>query len=161
MVTQIKMRVVIGLAAIALGLIAVFTLFSPSLSVGGVNPKDSSEACTSCHYEAPYYRGWKTSTHGKENVSCLDCHKSPVMNDKACLTCHENYNDSTKAEYRWDWVNYIVRINEHQKEPHIGPVDCKTCHIEHEFQLGTPRPVTKSICLLCHQPYTGPKPAVR
>jgi nitrate/TMAO reductase-like tetraheme cytochrome c subunit len=30
------------------------------------------EICKACHYIAPFYEKWKTSTH--KNVPCLKCH---------------------------------------------------------------------------------------
>src|SRR3972149_5233357 len=165
---RMRTRIIVSSIVISISLVILLLLFSASLSVSGVVYVEDSKACSSCHYESPYFEGWSNSLHGKFNVTtgsvgatCLDCHKSTPVPEETCLSCHENYEQSNKTQYRWDWVNFIVRIDAHAKSSHIGHVECKTCHIEHEFRIGTPAMATKTICRLCHNPYEGPKPAVR
>lgn len=35
--------------------------------------------CKSCHHIVPHYESWATSVHGKEEVTCTDCHFEPGM----------------------------------------------------------------------------------
>jgi len=165
---KMRIRIIVSSIVIAFSLVLLLLLFSTSLSVSGVVYGKDSKACSSCHYESPYFEGWNDSLHGKLNVAtgsaganCLDCHKSTPVSEETCLSCHEDYSNSNRTRYRWDWANFIVSIDAHAKVPHIGHVECKTCHLEHEFRLGTPAMTTKTICRLCHNPYEGPKPAVR
>lgn len=157
MVSLLSMRVLIGAIAIIVGVVAMAIAFSTSLSVGGAVYRLDSEACASCHYEEPYYEGWKTSVHGEENVTCMDCHAPVVIKDDTCLDCHEDYDLTNKTKFLWNWAGVITRIDAHQKSPHVGQKDCISCHLEHEFRLGAPRATTKSLCYLCHTPYGGPK----
>jgi nitrate/TMAO reductase-like tetraheme cytochrome c subunit len=157
MVSLLSMRVLIGITAAIIGVAAVIVVFSTSLSVGGAVYRLESETCASCHYEEPYYEGWKTSVHGEENVTCQDCHAPAVIKDETCLNCHEDYDLSNKTKFLWDWSGAITPVDHHDKTPHIGPKECIECHLEHEFRLGKPQATTKSICNLCHIPYIGPR----
>jgi hypothetical protein len=137
--------------------VSISLIFSASLSVGEAANYQNSEACASCHYEIPYYEGWKNSPHGIENVSCQDCHSKTIIDDDICLSCHEDYDISNKTKFLWDWQGAITRVDSHDKSPHVGAQRCVSCHFYHEFERGTPKEETIDVCKLCHSIYTGPR----
>jgi uncharacterized paraquat-inducible protein A len=124
-----------------------------SMSVGGAIYSNDPDTCASCHNEVPYVKGYEGTAHDEGNVTCIDCHQYPSpITDAQCITCHEDYRQSNKTQFEWLWVVEIRVVDAHSETAHI-PAKCTTCHIEHKFVLGTPRPVTESICSNCHSEY--------
>jgi len=156
---KMRLRIITGSIAFIISLFFILLFFSSSLSVSGVIQTRDSSNCASCHYETPFYEGWNRSLHGKSNVACLDCHNSTSITDETCLSCHQNYIQTSNATYLWQWNSFIITIDSHDTLSHIGHVDCKTCHIEHDFKLGKSDMVTETMYLSCHRPYEGPKPS--
>ncbi len=126
---------------------------SSSLSVGGIIYSSDSETCGSCHIEVAYVESYKNAVHGEENnVTCISCHQySSPITDESCLSCHEDYADTNSTKFNWDWVSYLVIVDSHDDGSHISG-KCTTCHIEHKFEFGVPKAVTKSLCKNCHVP---------
>jgi hypothetical protein len=146
---------IVGIIGILLGLIFTTLIFSSSVSVGSTF-FTKSEDCTSCHYEIVYYEGWNLSIHAKENVTCNNCHSQSIIHDNICLECHDDYDLTNKTAFLWDWSGAITVVNPHDESPHIGIVECKECHFEHDFRLGKTRMHTDDLCHLCHTTYLGP-----
>ncbi len=155
MISRISARIVIAVLAIAISVTSIALAFAPSLSVGLVY-FPNSEACASCHYEVPYYEGWKTTVHGIENVSCIDCHTSSTINDETCLQCHDDYDLTNKTRFLWSWQGAITPVDSHAKTSHVGVVSCIDCHLQHKFRLGVFQSVTDDFCHLCHETYIEP-----
>ncbi|HIE26341.1 TPA: hypothetical protein EYP66_03555, partial [Candidatus Poribacteria bacterium] len=59
-----------GLIAIPVFIISVF---------GVVEYTSRPEFCKSCHFMEEYYNSWQDSKHGKEGISCLECHYPPGL----------------------------------------------------------------------------------
>ncbi|MFQ6039773.1 MAG: NapC/NirT family cytochrome c [Candidatus Poribacteria bacterium] len=47
------------------------------LLFGAIEYTSRPEFCKSCHFMEEYYNSWKNSKHGKEGISCLECHYPP------------------------------------------------------------------------------------
>ncbi len=150
------LRVTIS-AVLAATIIVITITISTSLSVGGIAYSGDPEACASCHIEVPYVEGWMDSPHYEGNITCMDCHQYRVIEDQNCLTCHQDYDVTNSTKFLWSSIGGIREIDAHLKTPHI-PAKCTTCHIEHKFELGIPRPVTESLCSNCHGEYRPLEP---
>lgn len=134
------------MAGLSRFLITVVMLFSVLL----VLPALAEDACESCHRkENPgLYLQWKNSTHGKEDVSCVDCHgavKSEVdafkhhgvfiatlVTPKDCATCHEKEAEEVMASHH-SKAGEILESND-AFLAHVGAghpaaiVGCASCH---------------------------------
>jgi hypothetical protein len=125
--------------------------------------------CKSCHYIAPFYKKWETSTHNK--VPCLKCHEysmekavagqflflagsynpRPLSNvpDKNCLQsgCHEKRLIESKVLFtKW---NISFDHKPHFTETRRGMrLHCRSCHSD--IVQGEHVKASKSVCYLCH-----------
>ncbi|MDA8101041.1 MAG: hypothetical protein M0042_15590 [Nitrospiraceae bacterium] len=133
------------------------------------------ENCKSCHYIAPYYKKWKSSTHSK--VPCLKCHvytaekalaaqllflagsfnPRPISNvpDANCLQqgCHDKRLVESNVLYtRWS-ISF-------DHKPHFSEMKrgiklhCRSCHSD--IVQGDHVKVSKHVCFLCH--FKGAEP---
>jgi hypothetical protein len=127
------------------------------------------ENCKVCHYIAPFYEKWATSSHKK--VPCLKCHvysiekalasqflflagaynPRPLSNvpDENCLQkgCHDNRFAESKVIF--------TRLNiEFDHRPHFKTMmrgiklHCRSCHSD--IVQGEHVRVSKNVCFLCH-----------
>jgi hypothetical protein len=169
-----------GLAIAALSLLA--------LPAWGAKPKAAPKnSCVDCHADPnflvqnkklyEYYRNWRSSVHGQEGVTCVDCHGgdpkaagkegahggqamsaanpvSPISYQnvpKTCANCHkdiyEGYQQSEHFKH--------LRDNPDEKQ---GP-NCVTCHGSVSvavLNVGT----VKQACERCHNKETGNYPEI-
>jgi hypothetical protein len=157
-----KNKVIIGLVAFSAVAIAAF------IYVRAVAFNDP-QYCKSCHYIAPFYKKWETSTHNK--VPCLKCHvysmekavaaqflflagsynPRPLSNvpDRNCLQsgCHEKRLIESKVLFtKW---NISFDHKPHFSESRRGiKLHCRSCHSD--IVQGEHVKASKSVCYLCH-----------
>ncbi|MDP6586996.1 MAG: cytochrome c3 family protein [Anaerolineales bacterium] len=142
---------------IVAAIIVITITIATSFSISGIAYSSDPEACASCHIEAPYVEGWRDSPHDEGNITCMDCHQYRIIGDQECLTCHEDYDATNSTQFLWSSIGRLREIDSHLNPSHI-PAKCTTCHMEHKFELGIPRPVTESLCNTCHLKYIPPEP---
>ncbi len=131
--------------------------------------------CGSCHYMAPYYQSWRTSTH--KEVACVECHIPPgiqseirkkyealamvaryftgtystnpwaEVDDLSCLRsgCHTKRLLLGKELYRGVLFDHQPHLTELRREKHLR---CTSCHSQ--IVQGSHISVTATTCFLCH-----------
>jgi hypothetical protein len=129
----------------------------------------SPENCKVCHFIAPFYKKWQSSTHNK--VPCLKCHEykmekaiagqflflagsynpRPLTNvpDKNCLQsgCHDKRLVESK-------VRFTKRGIDFDHKPHFSEMKrgiklhCRSCHSD--IVQGEHLKVSTNVCFLCH-----------
>jgi len=129
----------------------------------------SPKFCLSCHYEKPYYKHWKTSTHNK--VSCYKCHPNiplkmftmvvkynlgmydmfPRANvtTNTCLQsgCHDRKELFSEKLVVKD--KPVFNHKQHLSAPLRGvELRCSSCH-SHIVQ-GMHVSVEETVCFTCH-----------
>lgn len=129
----------------------------------------SPKNCSICHYIAPYYKKWETSTHNQ--VPCLKCHEysmeralagqflflagahnpRPLSNvpDKNCLQsgCHDKRLVESKATITARGITFDHKP--HFEEMRRGiKLHCRSCHSD--IVQGEHMKVSLSVCNLCH-----------
>lgn len=98
--------------------------------------------------------------HGLED-NCEACHVEPfqAVQDKTCLTCHEDIGDHAEADrmakgmhqpeggdaFLWDVAQFFGKP---------GPGACTDCHTEHEG-AGKMEPTAQQFCSDCHEALDG------
>jgi len=163
----------IAIAVIIAAIVALTVAFATSLSVGGAIYGGDPAACASCHFEKPYYEGWRASIHGKSDVKCKDCHNvaeigrltSEIFTRQAsCVGCHSSEVEllnATKFYGYWPIpARIIIEVNPHNKLNHFADVPCAQCHLEHKIERGVRRMVSVNPCVQCHgvaSPEEGPR----
>ncbi len=151
---------------LAIGLLIIFSIVSYFyLYIRSKNP----EFCLSCHYEKPYYKHWKTSTHNA--VSCYKCHPGiplkmfltvikynlgvydmyPRANvtTTTCLQsgCHRKEELFTEKLVVKD--RPVFNHSQHLSGPLRGvKLRCSSCH-SHIVQ-GMHISVEETVCFTCH-----------
>jgi DmsE family decaheme c-type cytochrome len=114
---------------------------------------EANAACLSCHGRRQPQRGWRSSEHGLNGLSCGQCHAThdtpvdePLLAGKTpalCYACHA----SVQAEFQ---------LTERHPVDKAG-MDCGDCHNPHAAGdrriLGGFKQAT---CLSCHSEYRGP-----
>lgn len=164
---MVVMKKNVALVFIAISLVGT-GLYVYSLKV--VFPKP--ENCSICHFMAPYYAKWKTSTHNK--VACLKCHdydmttalaaqfkflargagSRPFSNvpDKNCLQagCH----DRRLLESKVTTSKMNISFDHFEHKPHFTQMElgiqllCRSCHSD--ILQGEHMKVSMKVCYLCH-----------
>jgi hypothetical protein len=129
----------------------------------------SPKNCNVCHFIAPYYKKWETSTHNK--VPCLKCHEytplkavagqfmflagaynaRPLTNvpDENCLqaNCHDKRLIESKVVYSNRGINFDHKL--HFTEMKKGmKLHCRSCHSD--IVQGEHVSVSMNVCFLCH-----------
>jgi nitrate/TMAO reductase-like tetraheme cytochrome c subunit len=131
--------------------------------------------CGSCHYMAPYYQSWLTSTH--KDVSCVDCHIPPgiasearkkyealamvaryftgtystkpwaEVDDQSCLRsgCHETRLLLGTEVFHGVLFDHRPHLTEMRREKRLR---CTSCHSQ--IVQGSHITVTTGSCALCH-----------
>lgn len=131
--------------------------------------------CGSCHYMAPYYESWRTSSH--KDVLCVECHIPPgiqselrkkyealamvaryftgtystnpwaEVDDLSCLRsgCHTKRVLLGKELYRGVLFDHQPHLTELRREKRLR---CTSCHSQ--IVQGSHIAVTGSTCFLCH-----------
>ncbi len=129
-----------------LGLIGILAMLGISMA----STAFSAENCSSCHEKSNpgLYLQWKNSAHGKNDVSCLDCHQADpkdvdafehngatvatLVTPKDCGKCHAKIEEETSNSYHAH-AGEILDSNDaylaHAAggEP-IAIVGCESCH---------------------------------
>ena len=62
---------------IILKVLAIFIVITAAGLLTAENYTSKASACGSCHIMKPYFNSWEKSTHGEEDVACVDCHYPP------------------------------------------------------------------------------------
>jgi nitrate/TMAO reductase-like tetraheme cytochrome c subunit len=129
----------------------------------------SPKYCKVCHYMAPFYKKWETSTHNK--VPCLKCHDykpmkaiagqfmflanaynpRPLTNvpDSNCLQseCHDKRLVESKTKFTKRGITF-------DHKPHFAEMKrgiklhCRSCHSD--IVQGEHVKVSMNVCFLCH-----------
>jgi len=131
--------------------------------------------CGSCHFMAPYYQSWTTSTH--KDVACVECHIPPgitsefrkkyealamvaryftgtystnpwaEVDDQSCLRsgCHTKRVLLSKEVYAGILFDHQPHLTEMRRGKHLR---CTSCHSQ--IVQGSHISVTASTCFLCH-----------
>jgi hypothetical protein len=154
----------VSIGVIAFAVLAAVVYFSFKAYVFA-----SPENCTACHFIAPFYNKWKTSTHNK--VSCLKCHDYKPINavvgqlrflvgtynprpmtrvpDENCLqgNCHDRRLIESEATFtKW---GISLDHKPHFKEMRRGiKLHCRSCHSD--IVQGEHVKASKNVCFLCH-----------
>ena len=145
--------------------ILIIGLFFYATEVSFQNPKN----CVACHYIAPYYKKWETSTH--KMVPCLKCHEytpgqalaaqfmflagvetpRPLANvpDKNCLQdgCHDKRLIISKVTFTKKGVSFDHMLHLTEMKLGIKP-HCISCHSD--IVQGEHLKVSMNVCYLCH-----------
>ena len=127
------------------------------LNPGKLTAAATDKICLACHRNQPTHAGRLQSSHAKNGVACVTCHKvhengpdglvvrKPAGVNKQCASCHLNV-----------WA--MFQKPHHHKLPE-GAMSCVDCHNPH----GSLRPaMTQSFaanepgCLRCHGDKRGP-----
>jgi hypothetical protein len=123
--------------------------------IPGTHPDDpaptnrSADLCGECHIQANFE--WQISTHGVEDVSCVDCHnqhratlKNPVKEiAEQCSVCHEALEaDFSKSMHAEQDISCA--------ECHLAPVEDQllgrgNARLNHTFEVDI------NACLQCHR----------
>lgn len=106
--------------------------------------------CTSCHKEGnpALYLQWKNSSHGKNNIGCLDCHEAAandpdafehngatvatLVTPKDCAKCHPQIEQEVSGSYHAHAGEILASKDAYLAhaaggEP-IAIVGCESCH---------------------------------
>jgi len=129
----------------------------------------SPQNCKVCHYMAPFYKKWETSTHNK--VPCLKCHEytltaalagqfrflaggynpRPLTNipDKNCLQsgCHDKRLVESKVIFTKRGINFDHKPHFTEMKRGIK-LHCRSCHSD--IVQGEHVKVSTNVCFLCH-----------
>ena len=154
----------LGSLLLAVGLVLTFT---------AVEITSKPTFCGSCHIMAPYYKSWKSSSHGK--IACVECHIPPGVTaeirkkyeaismvaryftgtygtkpwtevaDAACLRCHERRLLAGKELLGDVLFDHSAHLSEMRRGKTLR---CTSCH--GQMVQGSHIAVTTSTCILCH-----------
>ncbi|HEU4725187.1 MAG TPA: cytochrome c3 family protein [Candidatus Eisenbacteria bacterium] len=143
------------------------------LTFSAVEVTSKPTFCGSCHIMAPYYKSWKTSSHGK--IACVECHIPPgvtaeirkkyeaismvaryftgtygtkpwtEISDAACLRCHERRLLAGKELLGDVLFDHSAHLTEMRRGKTLR---CTSCH--GQMVQGSHIAVTTSTCILCH-----------
>lgn len=114
-------------------------------------PADSDATCLSCHRDGDAMAKWTCSEHGREGVSCIQCHDPNAARGKTirggefelCGSCHQD----VKAKLRLP--------NRHRVD--TGRVACSDCHDPHgNTSKIRDRDLRSRVCAECHTEKSGP-----
>jgi DmsE family decaheme c-type cytochrome len=117
--------------------------------------QEYNQWCLDCHKKSQHVNGFATSQHGKQGLTCIDCHNihkaaplTHLLKDRetiVCMSCHtQQKTDFSKPFHH--------RVRE-------GGMECDDCHQPHSGI--DPRQVKYSfqgqeICFKCHIEKQGP-----
>jgi len=121
-----------------------------------IMPTDiSSRMCGTCHLDT--HSEWEDSVHGKEDLSCVNCHNPHSTDLRAdgvqtlCQSCHNDvthfYDETKHAEEGLLCSDCHLRVSEsaasdmgegHGKRMHTFAVDLDTCSQCHEQEMHYP-----------------------
>lgn len=145
--------------------IALFALIaflvSLPLGYGFMEYSTQPEFCASCHNMVPYVKSWETSSHGRANVSCIDCHFEPGVIETfegkwKASTQLVKYVTSTEGSKPWAQVSdkscmrsgcHSTRLLEGKVELNIGRTSISFDHTPHLTEM---RRNKKLRCTSCH-----------
>lgn len=143
------------------------------LTFSAVEVTSKPSFCGSCHIMAPYYKSWKSSSHGK--IACVECHIPPGVTaeirkkyeaismvaryftgtygtkpwtevaDAACLRCHERRLLAGKELLGDVLFDHSAHLTEMRRGKTLR---CTSCH--GQMVQGSHIAVTTSTCILCH-----------
>lgn len=118
----------------------------------------SSRLCGTCHLDT--YSEWHDSVHGKENLSCNQCHNAHTTglksgdSQKLCLSCHQDdmhsYDLTVHAQNDIVCADCHLRISDsplgegHGSRIHTFSVTIDTCSKCHLTDLHTPNDPNES-----------------
>jgi hypothetical protein len=135
----------------------------------------SPENCKVCHYIAPFYKKWESSTH--KMVPCLKCHvykiekavaaqflflagsfnPRPLTNVPDANCTQEGCHDKRLVESKVVFTKWNINFDH---KPHFNEMKrgiklhCRSCHSD--IVQGEHVKVSKNVCFLCH--FKGAKP---
>lgn len=137
------------------------------------------ENCKACHFIAPFYKKWQTSTHNK--VPCLKCHDYTVLSavsgqmrflagtynprpitkvpDKNCLQtgCHDKRLIESKTIFTKRGI--VFDHKPHFTESRRGiNLHCRSCHSD--IVQGEHVKASMNPCFLCHFKGAAPGEAI-
>jgi DmsE family decaheme c-type cytochrome len=117
----------------------------------------ADKTCLACHLNQPTHSGRLQSSHAKNQVSCVGCHKvhadngkqlvarKPAAINQQCSACHTNV-----------WVQF--QRPDHHKLPE-GAMSCVVCHNPHgsvKTAMAKISGANEPGCLKCHGDKRGP-----
>ena len=133
--------------------------------------KQKSAMCLSCHEESKTISFWDSGTHGRNDVSCTDCHTvhSGARNNLKtnepglCLTCHKSVRSQLNKQAHHPIQEGKVKCTDcHNPHGGFGPkmiksdsaTDlCYRCHAEKRGPFAFEHPPVAENCGTCHQPH--------
>jgi nitrate/TMAO reductase-like tetraheme cytochrome c subunit len=158
--------------------VAALVVFIPAvaaLAFLSIEVSSQPAFCGSCHYMAPYYESWKTSTH--HDAACVECHIPPGIASEfrkkyEAVAMVARYFTGTYSTNPWAEVDdaSCLRSGCHTKrvllgkelyqgvlfdhQPHLAELRrgkrlrCTSCHSQ--IVQGSHMSVTANTCFLCH-----------
>jgi len=124
-------------------------IFNPATA----KPKDVDKKCLECH--AGQHANFDRSTHGKANVSCIDCHtihageaKDHLLKATQPTLCYQCHSD-VKPQFS---MPFHHRVNE-------GLMNCSDCHDPHgtlQSKMLRNTAEQNAVCTKCHTETAGP-----
>lgn len=111
--------------------------------------------CQTCHRQDPHLTAFLQSSHGRNNLACIDCHQihpqevrrgllANAAND-LCASCHR----AAQAQFRKPYSHPVLE----------GAMQCADCHTPHGSDLPAQRGLaagTEAGCVSCHSDKSGP-----
>ncbi|HSR54562.1 MAG TPA: DmsE family decaheme c-type cytochrome [Acidobacteriota bacterium] len=111
--------------------------------------------CQSCHRQDPHLSVFLQSSHGRNNLACVNCHQmhpqqarrgllSQAHND-LCASCHV----AAQAQFRKPYSHPVLE----------DAMRCVDCHTPHSADLKPQRGLaegTETGCVSCHSDKSGP-----
>jgi hypothetical protein len=149
--------------------IAVCAIGIAGLRYGARKSFENPKTCTACHFIAPYYAKWETSTHNK--VPCLKCHEYSVeralagqmlflagaynprpltrVPDQNCLQsgCHDRRLVTSKVTLTRRGITFDHKPHFTEMRRGIN-LHCRSCHSD--IVQGEHLKVSMDVCYLCH-----------
>ncbi len=149
---------------------------------GKLNPAATDKICLTCHLNQPTHVGRLESSHVRNQVSCIACHKvhatkpsamtprAPAVINELCASCHMNV-----------WAKFQQPYHHRLPERAMSCVDCHNPHgtpwpaMQQTFGANEPgcykchgylrgpftfehEPVRYESCTICHEPHGSPNP---
>jgi DmsE family decaheme c-type cytochrome len=135
----------------------------------------SSEVCATCHRAAEQFH-WKSSTHARNRVACVDCHavhssKDPggqnllqaTGTNELCFRCHtDKRSQVSHVSHMPVSEGSMTCADCHNPHGSPGPHMirgasnnelCETCHMDKRGPFLWEHPPVREDCLNCHEPH--------
>jgi len=138
--------------------VVALVVIVPCAAVGlylAVQVSSQPRFCGSCHYMAPYYQSWRTSTH--KDVACVECHippgvQSEIRKKYEALSMVTRYFTGTYSTKPWAEVDdqSCLRSGCHETRLLLGKEVFHGVLFDHQPHLTEMRRDKRLRCTSCH-----------